>query len=677
MLTKLEYNLTFSNEINITQSLTLGKGSTLITGKNGKGKSLNFEMVGFALFGTKALRGLATDYKRMKVELDIQITGKQFTIKRTKSKAEVFNAEGKAQASGTSATNAWVLRTLGYGYDVFRIAHWCAQGDIQALASMRPTERKQMIDSVAGLTQMDSLEKSLANDAKNLRTAIDSATKHLIKPVEPVAPAVPPMQDILSTTDYYQKTLEKWLRVCSTREPVAPVKPEAPVEPSLPPEPQYLKETLAKPVPPEVEQGLPGTVAQATQLEMELDRRVSEINQWESDYHRYEEQYAYVEELPDGLEGREQLISLWQNFERGERIKTLESQSQVTCPHCSGTFHLSDELAQLKQEPHSFTRPELTLSGWDEREAQLRINSERDRLKGQLENSNAEQLRDLLHKVRVLKAELIKFDGDQKQYAAQSEQVAKMNASNKMNWEAQVKNIKDHIAQQNERYEQALKSYEVNISKYQELLAEYQEALSIKTSLIEVFPENTEATIRSALEQLAVAKQTLLSYESAVERYKQDLEIYNQGMVGVQQQRDELEELGRARQALKEVKSTVQSHLLPSLNKVASSLMNEMTGGEFQSVEVGQDFEVMVDGQPMRTLSGSGKDLANLTLRIGLGRILTHRVLPLMMLDEIDSAMDDTRASYTWECIERITPHIGQVLQASHKELDAQNRIEV
>ena len=127
MLSKIKYDLTFSNGKTIKNELELNSGSTLITGANGKGKSLNFEMVGFALFGNKALRGIAGDYKRMKVEVIIAINGETYTINRTKSKSEVFHKD-EPIVSGTKPVNQWIVRTLGYGFDVFRIAHWCAQG---------------------------------------------------------------------------------------------------------------------------------------------------------------------------------------------------------------------------------------------------------------------------------------------------------------------------------------------------------------------------------------------------------------------------------------------------------------------------------------------------------------------------------------------------------------------
>lgn len=676
MLISLEYNLKFSNENQIGQSLQFSKGSTLITGKNGKGKSLNFEMVGYALFGSKALRGQAGDYKSMKVTLELEIQGKAYKIYRTKSKAEISH-EGEMVASGTKAANNWVLRTLGYGFEVFRIAHWCAQGDIQALADMRPTERKAMIDSVAGLTQMDGLEKDLSVDARELRSGIDAAVQHLVKPMEPINPHTPPMEQLDSGLSYYQGQLEKWLTLSNLTAPTEPTKPQEPQKPEFPPEPEPLPVNMQKPEPPHIEQGMPGNINQLAQTEMQLDKRISEARALTERLEVYRNKYAMVAELPEGVDNREDLAASWEHFKVGSRIQELEAQSKVECPHCNGVFHLSQELETLRNQPHSFQRPDMTLAEWDEREAQIRDNEEFERLDAQVKEQNIQEIRDLLHKIRVLKSELIQYEGEYKQFISQQEQVQKLNASQVSNWQNQVNVLQNNYENHLKRYENDKARYHNQYQAYEVELQKYKDNVKAREEIVAKIPENTEATLRDCIRQLNEAKQMAQTYQMELQRYDQDLAKYNEGMASVEAQQKKLDEIGRARQALKEVKASVQSHLLPSLNTVASSLMSEMTGGELRSVEVGQDFEVVVDGQPMRTLSGSGKDLANLTLRIGLGRILTHRVLPLMMLDEIDSAMDDTRASYTWQCIERITPHIGQVLQASHKELDAQNRIEV
>jgi hypothetical protein len=57
-----------------------------------------------------------------------------------------------------------------------------------------------------------------------------------------------------------------------------------------------------------------------------------------------------------------------------------------------------------------------------------------------------------------------------------------------------------------------------------------------------------------------------------------------------------------------------------------------------------REFDVVVDGQRLDTLSGSGKAVANLALRLGLGQVLTNNVLSVFVGDEIDASMDEDRA---------------------------------
>lgn len=674
MIVRIEYKLNFSNGKEISQCLQLNKGSTLITGANGKGKSLNFEMVGFSLFGTKALRGVAGDYKRMKVELDICINGKKFTIKRTKSKSEVF-FEGEPVASGTKPVNQWVVRTLGYGFDVFRIAHWCAQGDIQALADMRPTERKAMIDSVAGLTQMDSLAEEMSNDSRELKAIISTHKEGLVEPVEPTRPEVP-RSDVEDSYANYSQQLESLIKAQAVMKPQEPNAPTEPATPEFPDEPVPLKPSMNAPKAPEIKEGMPGTVSQLVTVEGNLNSQIDKARVIEQNYLRLEVQTGEAE-LPKKWQDFSALQEAWAQYERYCRVQELKAQSTLTCPHCSGEFHLSKEVDELEKRPLSESKPSITISEWQRRDTIIQANAEFEKVKAEYEALNIDDLREALNQVRSMKSALMQFEQENRQYKQHVSQIQQANNSQRESYDKQCTRIQANYDNQVKLYNSQKANFEAQMQAYREALDVYETAQVQIKALCEKLGDNPEAKLRQALNMVTELRGQWSQYDSKVERYEDEMAQYKHSIAGVAEQEDQLEELTRARAALKDVKARVQSHLLPSLNKVASTLMSEMTGGTYQSVEVGQDFEVTVDGQPMRTLSGSGKDLANLTLRIGLGRILTHRVLPVMMLDEIDSAMDDERASFTWQCIQRITPHIGQVLQASHKELDAQSRVEV
>lgn len=674
MISKIDYALTFSNGKSLSQCLELEAGSTLITGANGKGKSLNFEMAAFALFGNKALRGVAGDYKKMKVEVDVTINGEQYTLKRTKSKSEVFH-KGEPVASGTKPVNQWVVRTLGYGFDVFRIAHWCAQGDIQALASMRPTERKAMIDSVAGLTQMDGLATSMGAEIRELKAVIDTHKSTLTVPVAPVAPETP-KADLETALAGYKGKLETFLTASAVAQPVAPTTPVKPEEPVLPSEPEAIAPTLKAPVAPEIPAGVPSSVSQLGTVDQALQQKLDSAGRVEQKALRLEALYKPCEPSSEWPE-RQPLVLAWEAYERHLRLADLKAHNTIECPSCSHQFHLSGEIDKLEQTELREEAPTLTVKDWDAIAEQISNNEQFAKVKAELDALEITVIRDALHQIRVTKTEVLQFDKANKEYKEHVSRVAQVNQGQKANWDRTV-------AQLNAGYENQMKAFNSQMAHFDKLKSDYlaaeqtyQDAQAKRNAIVEEFPNNTEQVLRQVISQLESSMLEWNNFEQLQTQYDTLLAKYNKSLEGVAAEEEKLAELTRARDALKVVKSKVQSHLLPSLNKVASMLMGEMTGGEFQMVEVGQDFEVTVDGQPLRTLSGSGKDLANLTLRIGLGRILTHRVLPVMMLDEIDSAMDDTRASFTWQCIQRITPHIGQVLQASHKELSAETRVSV
>ena len=186
MLSTLNYSVTFANEKTISRELTFEEtGSTLITGANEAGKSLNLEMIGFALFGSEALRGKATDYKRIKCRVTITINGTKHVIERVKSNAKLIT-NSEEIAVGTTAVNAAIVALLGFDFKVYRIAHIAEQGDLQALAAMKPTERKAMVDTVAGLNQLDDVIADLATDLKVKRAELDAHKTFVCKLQQPV-----------------------------------------------------------------------------------------------------------------------------------------------------------------------------------------------------------------------------------------------------------------------------------------------------------------------------------------------------------------------------------------------------------------------------------------------------------------------------------------------------------
>jgi DNA repair exonuclease SbcCD ATPase subunit len=166
-------------------------------------------------------------------------------------------------------------------------------------------------------------------------------------------------------------------------------------------------------------------------------------------------------------------------------------------------------------------------------------------------------------------------------------------------------------------------------------------------------------------------------YENALTAYEASYETFVRQKEELDQLKEKVEQLKAARKAVAQVRTRVKTYLIPSLNRVASSLLTQMTDGERNSILIQEDFDILVDGQPVHTLSGSGKAVANIALRIGLGQVLTHNVFPIFLADEIDAAMDEKRARLTSVCLSRLSQTISQVVIVSHKRPDADHYIEL
>lgn len=679
MITNLEYKIDFANGESRSNKAEFKSGSTMITGKNGRGKSLNLELIAFSLFGSVALRGKADDYKRIKVTLEIEIRGIPYTITRTKSNAEVFNAEKETLVKGNKPTNEWIIRTLGFNYDVFRISHWCAQGDIQALADMKPTERKKMVDSVAGLTQMDGLIDVVSGVISTTKKSIATAEQYVVKPTAPEVPNLPALASIESVIEETQKQKRKLeqveFKLNSWVHPDKPVQPQpvAPLE--LPVRPNLLHPQL-KPVSPFE---IPEQFAN-----YDLDPTVIELGERLRNFliihTRVETLKSLIANTPEDIVSwGTTLLNLDAIRDKNNRIdqakqkKNLLAQGDTLCTNCNTRHPIAGEaLLPYQNVDVAWADEEPILK------SQVTAHENYVAFKQELEEK-LPQL-DSWEQTKAVEAQFRELVALRD---AHNEAVS-YNENERQRVEAQNKQMMEYferdVANRKENHEMAVVKYNEDIAKYEERLQAYHQLINDHDNEMAQWEEVGQDQLwdyQADLKRLNDQATQWAVYNSQLTRYESDLRSYEEAMKGINKEREILENHQCAKEALVEIKTRVKSYVIPSLNTVASYLINQMTGGEFSTLKVDEEFEVTVDDKPLRTLSGSGKDIANLAIRIGLGRILTHSVLPVMMLDEIDAAMDEERAEYTWNCIQQVTPKIGQVLQVSHKNLPAQHTVVV
>lgn len=564
------------------RTFTFEKGLTGVVGPNESGKSLIVEAVRYALFGSKALRGQAGDYRNLHVELDFEVRGQDYTVVRKGTRVELVGI-----ASGTRPVNEAIQRILGYDLTVFDVANVCNQGDVEKLSNMRPADRKQMVDQTVGLTVLDSVIAYCTREGNALQREAQGMEAALVEPTLPEEPG-----DYVPSGEIEVDSLRDEVREYHELKGALahrPLKPKAPKKSSLPP--------LA-----EIQKG-------------QDERRI--LIQSIEQVGRQRDSLALPTHSAEDLDTFE---AQWDQFDLWRKRQKLLSQGEHCCPKCDHTWPVASETIPEVEET---TAPELS------RQSIL-------------------------------------------QHQGLFENVAKRDAFDKSIFEWQ-----EALSDRPDRSEdiKARRVHDAEVSTFEAAEAAYANFMADLATREARFMalEGVVERLATAMAQLRVAE----LYEMDLRRYDTAKRRYDEGFAKFQALKQRSEDLLVARGAIQDLKSRVKSHLLPSLNRVASLLLTQMTGGERYRVEIDEEFDILVDGQPILTLSGSGKAVANLAIRIALGQILTNRVFSVFLADEVDAAMDDERAAYTAEALRRLTNTVGQVIQVTHKKPETDHLIEL
>jgi DNA repair exonuclease SbcCD ATPase subunit len=670
MITNLNFKVTFaSTNKTFSGNHDFVKGLTSITGKNEKGKSLRLEMIRYALFGSKALRAEGKSYKSITAKLDFKIGQKEYTITRNGSKVNLKSGDVDV-ATGTSPVNSAINRIFGYDLEVFDVANACLQGQIEAMTDKRPAERKQMVDRTIGLDAVDHVLKKVSEDATATRKAIEMLDSQVIQIFE-----TPVMPDGLSgrSIEQLDAALAEAQKSQQRRSYLKGILDSAKVEM---PNPCLAIDTVAD------------TLEYLEAEAQETEIAYANLSNLRDKYGRYLKALSIVadNDIPTvkacvAAESRKQW-ALYHAYEshRVEKpsftqadidklreLREIEEYNSkvhlVTCPECSHAFdpehgnpkpYDAEELKRLVTLIGSVGTPrqcEQKLFEW-ERFTKMEVVT-KPTLVSDLD------LPGLIPHIETIE--------EMEEEGFNLEETKKFLDSAESNYVARKFRIKDLIEEKKKSLKR-ISDYDIAVTKYnayQKLCDEHGKELQTLGYMDELIAALTEE------------RTALMGYNDSVKRYEARQEAQKAALESKAELEKNLEMLGRVRKSLSELKPKVKMHLLPSLNYVASQLINQMTNGQRTQVVVDDEFDIAVDGQPVNTLSGSAKAVANLAVRIALGTVLTNKVFSVFLADEIDAAMDDERAEYTAQCLRNLTGTISQIILVSHKEPDADNKIEL
>jgi DNA repair exonuclease SbcCD ATPase subunit len=603
--------------------------------------------------------------------LTFDLKGATYTVSRGKGKDCLLDGEGEKIATGTKPVNEKIIDLFGYDLTVFDVSNNCGQGQVEALGDMKPTERKKMVDQTIGLNTLDDLSKWAGDQASTEDKLADALASARTEPVPPVEPegyqpstALQPDVDRLANLASEVNQLLGWL---SSPAPTKPVRPSKPVDDSVELLQKHQADRVTK-------------VQEINRLESDFRAlgpgnrfAPDDLNAWAAQwdaYDRYQQKLSHERLYPKSewpnLMGLKVFQDDWDVVEKKaslpalrNRLAALKAGDTHVCPNCSHEWpHEAEEIARVDATIEELEAlPDVPLPPLTRAQIDVEIRKH----ESYKPNPHADAVE--VAKPPLARAEI---EADLRAYANAVKKDELFQRIQKLKAELPVDRAHDLAARQ---------KYEWEVSQYDKLLAAYDAHQLERRAKEERFQEIKDAPqqYKALFTRLMNAK----SYEHALSVYQQHKEDYERVMQAVAEKRHRAEQYRAVRGALKTLRSRVKAYLVPSLNKVASSLLQQMTGGARQQIVVDEEFNITVDGQKLETLSGSGKAVANIALRIGLGQVLTNRVFSVFMADEIDASMDQTRAEYTAACLAKLTESISQILLVSHKKPEADHYIEL
>lgn len=179
-------------------SILNGRNIFLITGPTGAGKTTIFDAISFALFGeasgtsrdTDSLRSdFATDDILTSVELDFEIRGKKYYIKRI-PKQSVKKARGDGYTikngdaelilssnkviTGVNNVDAEIRNLIGIDKNQFRQIVMLPQGEFRKLLESESKEREDIFRKIFGTYGFQNIQIRLSDKERELRNGISS-----------------------------------------------------------------------------------------------------------------------------------------------------------------------------------------------------------------------------------------------------------------------------------------------------------------------------------------------------------------------------------------------------------------------------------------------------------------------------------------------------------------------
>lgn len=598
-------------------------GITAVVGENGAGKTfLTIEATRWLLFGKAALRGAASDYKDAAAKGTFTIRGADYEISRGKHEW-VKDSSGAIVAKGADKVTEYVTSVLGYGLDVFDLCNAATQGNVQKLGDMRPAERKAIIDKVLRLTDAEKAEKDCREEAKGYKREAETLVKTLRAPSE--APKEPegylPSSSARDRLQAMRELRDDHSVLRSQLRPVAaPQKPQVGT---------FSDEAIAE-------------LEVYVEEQRELHRKLRDLTVASEGAKWSLEQLDAAEvrlRARNVRETRGDVPTMTQadveaGFAEHRAVVAHTASEPVECPNCQHTFCPTGE---APPQPR-----------WSR--ATLEI--EEKRLRAWAGFDPSEPLP----------------DGLDIGYQEQCEARAALKAHTELcalpplgpDRQGQL-----NLMRQDKATMEAFLAAQLQFERDRQGNAEVE----AKIAALPPCPDD------AGIDKLVDEYQAALAYETAREVWQREDAAFKDTQAKIVEANRLADEFKLGATGIADARAVVKALIAPKISRIATVLIRDMSMGKLDNLVVDDEMEITVGGQRIETLSGAGKTVANLALRIAMGRALVGHVFPVFLADEIDGDLSVKRREATLQALVSLKQHLQQIILVTHRGADIADHV--
>ena len=567
-------------------------------------------------FGVSALRDKATAYKDIYVELSFNYRDEFFLIKRKINDATLLMKDQNTDSfeevvNSTSAVNQMIISMLGYNYDIFLLSNFCQQKKLAYFSELTPAKRLQYIDKISGIEEAKDFFKYLTGLRKELRSNIA-----LLKDVT-IEPELPANVDLEFDYENHIKALNQKLnginvlynRFNDINNSII-TNNTYPINPLTEHQEVYINVSQK-------------TLNSYIEYLASLEKAQNDIYSTKDALDALPRLHKNLRHLT--LEQIEEYI----NIATLNSIKETSQNLNVICPTCNTKHNLNTLLDASHCSPVEYKLSDLYF-------VQNYIKESYDEKREELSNS-------LVLKEKILESlittEPVKGLSSIKSRIELTNLIANLN-----------KKYSKYLDDK-QKYEEIETLNKIKLDQAQQLKKEIDDLMASQAADIEL----KDSYIKSLTER-TIFKERLDLYLQA----KSKLETFNM----------ELDVVSSSMKDVTAITNNIKNQTIPLINYHASKFLNLISNGSLQSIEITEDYDLIVDGHKISVKSGGQQDLASLAFRLSLSQSIIQGLLPLFLADEIDSAGGENDATDIVQALDTISNNGFQLIIVTHKNTD-------